>query len=188
MPTPARTSLDAIVRAGRDVLEADGLEGLTMSRVAGAVGVRPPSLYKHVAGRGALVRQIAQAAFEELGATLERAASSGDPAADLRAIALAFRSFAHAQPRTYALLFGALPDAWRPAPDAYQPSLAVLFRVVSGLVGPERQLEAARTLVAWSHGFVSMELAGAFQLGGDVDDAFSYGIEALSSALTAPAA
>lgn len=187
MPTPARTSLDAIVRAGRDVLEADGLEGLTMSRVAGVVGVRPPSLYRHVAGRGALVRLIAQAVFEELGETLERAASTGDPTADLRAIAVTFRSFAHAQPRAYALLFGALPDAWRPGPDAYRPSLAVLFRVVSRLVGPERQLEAARTLVAWSHGFVSMELAGAFQLGGDVDVAFGYGIEALSSALTASA-
>lgn len=187
MPTPARTSLDAIVRAGRDVLEEDGLEGLTMSRVARMVGVRPPSLYKHVGGRGALVRLIAETVFADLGEALERAASTGNPAADLRAIAVAFRAFAHAQPRAYGLLFGALPDAWRPGPDAYQPSLAVLFRVVSGLVEPARELEAARTLVAWSHGFVSMELAGAFQLGGDVDEAFGYGIEALVAALGSPA-
>lgn len=42
-------------------------------------------------------------------------------------------------------------------------------------------------IVAWAHGFVSMELAGAFRLGGDVDDAFTFGIERLAVALAAPA-
>lgn len=31
---------------------------------------------------------------------------------------------------------------------------------------------------AFAHGFVSMELAGAFRLGGDLDEAWRYGIEA----------
>ena len=34
-------------------------------------------------------------------------------------------------------------------------------------------------MVAYAHGFVSMELAGAFRLGGNVDDAFDYGIDTL---------
>ena len=59
MPTPAHTSLDAIVRSGRAIIETEGLAGLTMQRVADAVGVRPPSLYKRVRNRGALVRLIA---------------------------------------------------------------------------------------------------------------------------------
>ena len=40
MPTPARTSIPAIVAAGREILEAEGFEGLTMQRVA-ARGRRP---------------------------------------------------------------------------------------------------------------------------------------------------
>ena len=36
----------------------------------------------------------------------------------------------------------------------------------------------------WAHGFVSMELAGAFRLGGDVDAAFDFGIDRLTDALT----
>ncbi len=51
MPTPARTSLAEIVAAGRGILTGEGLDGLTMQRVAEETGVRAPSLYKRVSGR-----------------------------------------------------------------------------------------------------------------------------------------
>lgn len=40
-------------------------------------------------------------------------------------------------------------------------------------------LEVARLLVAFAHGFVSMELAGAFGLGGNVDAAFDCAVESI---------
>jgi hypothetical protein len=40
-------------------------------------------------------------------------------------------------------------------------------------------LEGARTFAAWAHGFVSMELAGAFRLGGDLDAAYAFAIESI---------
>ena len=70
MPTPERTSRDAIVDAGRDLLETQGLEGLrglTMQAVADRVGVRAPSLYKRVRNRRELVALIADATVRELG-------------------------------------------------------------------------------------------------------------------------
>ena len=33
--------------------------------------------------------------------------------------------------------------------------------------------------MAWAHGFVSMELAGAFRLGGDLDKAYAFGVDAI---------
>ncbi len=183
MPTPAHTSLEAIVRSGRAILEAEGLAGLTMTRVADAVGVRPPSLYKRVRNRGELVRLIGSDVARELGQTLDEATRGGDPRADLRSLALAFRSFARARPQAYRLLFDPLPDAWRPDPDAGREAVDVLFRVLSAVVGPEDVLPAARMLVAWAYGFVSMELADTFRLGGDVDEAFAFGIARLIDAL-----
>jgi AcrR family transcriptional regulator len=180
MPTPRRTSRAEIVRAGRTVLEAEGPASLTMARVAAVVGVRPPSLYKHVESRDDLVRLIASDALAALGRRLDAVVGGDDPRRDLEAMAGAYRAFARANPETYGLLFARLPEGARPDAGVSETASEALLRTVSGA---DRPLEAARTVAAWSHGFVSMELAGAFRLGGDVDAAFEYGIGRLAAAL-----
>jgi AcrR family transcriptional regulator len=185
MPTPARTSREAIVRAARQLLEADGLEALTMQRVASAVGVRAPSLYKHVRDRSELVRLVVEDVAGSLAASVDGAVPGTDPPADVRRIAIAFRRFAHENPRAYGLIFANLPEEWRAAPETLARATDALLRATSALAGPTHALDAARTLVAWAHGFVGMELAGAFRLGGSVDEAFAFGVERLAAALEA---
>jgi AcrR family transcriptional regulator len=188
MPTPARTSVEEIVRAGRAILEGEGLDGLTMQRVADAVGVRPPSLYKRVHDRAELVRLLAVDVARELTAALDAAAASGIPRRDLRALAQAFRAFARANPEGYRLLFARLPDGSGLDPDTAARASAAILRTAAALAGGDHSLEAARTVVAWAHGFMSMELANAFRLGGDVDRAFAFGIDRLAAAIaTLPA-
>jgi AcrR family transcriptional regulator len=184
MPTPARTSMDAILAAGRRILESDGLEALTMQAVARAVGVRAPSLYKRLRGRDDLVQRIATAVATELGAALEAVAGGQDPRADLAALAEAYRAFALANPRAYGLLFSSVPERWRIDDGLNARVSEPLLRTTQALAGPRDGLPAARMAVAWAHGFVSMELAGAFRLGGDVDVAFAYGVGRLMSALS----
>jgi AcrR family transcriptional regulator len=183
VPTPARTSVEAIVSAGRVILDADGLDGLTMAGIAAAVGVRAPSLHKRVRDRGDLVRLIANDVAGELTVALESSATSGDPATDLRSIAVAFRTWALAHPEAYHLLFDRLPESERVDPEDNARSAAALLRTAAELAGETHALEAARTVVAWANGFLSMELAGAFRLGGDVDAAFEFGVERLTAAI-----
>lgn len=185
MPTRARTSLEEIVAAGRAVVDAEGVGALTMQRVAAAVGVRAPSLYKRVDDRTALVRLVLEDALRELRARLDAAATTGDAGRDLAALADTFRSFAREKPGAYALLFGPADDGARPDPALLAEASAPVLRTAEALVGVDGALAAARTVTAWANGFVSMELAGAFQLGGDVDDAFRYGVDRLRVALTA---
>lgn len=183
MPTPARTSVEGIVTAGRRIIDADGLGGLTMQRVADAVGVRAPSLYKRVRDRADLVRLIVEDVGRELTESLDAAAVTGDPRRDLRALADAIRAFAHAQPEAYGLIFARLPEACQPDPDRIARMSGAVLRTAAALAGQDRELEAARTVVAWAHGFISLELTGAFHLGGDVDRAFAFGIDRLGAAL-----
>jgi AcrR family transcriptional regulator len=186
VPARARTSLELIVAAGRAILDAESLDGLTMDRVAAAVGVRGPSLYKRVRDRGELVHLIANEVARDLGDRIEAAASSGDPPRDLRAMIDAFRRFAHEQPASYGLLFDRMPDAWRADRELVERTIEPFFRAVAAIAGPDVQLEAARTLVAWARGFIDMELAGAFKLGGDVERAYGFGADRLIAAIAAP--
>ena len=180
MPTPSRTSVDAIVAAARSILEAQGLEGLTMQAVASLVGVRAPSLYKRVKSRGDLIHLVANDAARGLATTLDAAATTGDPRRDLGALASAFRAFALTHPEAYRLLFAPMPEEWRVDPALNRGASDSLLRTTSALVGPTEALEAARTVVAWATGFVAIELAGGFRLGGDVDRAFAYGVDRLT--------
>ena len=181
MPAHSQTSTAAIVAAGRRLLEERGTDALTMHDVAAAVGVRAPSLYKRVRGRSDLFRLILEDVTNELTAALDAAAACGDPVADLRAMASAYRSFAHANPVIYTLMMTP-----RSAPGATARSVrssATLLRVVAELADPPDALPAARMIVAWTHGFISMELAGAFRLGGDVEQAWAFGLDRVLAAV-----
>jgi AcrR family transcriptional regulator len=185
-PTPARTSQDAIVAAARAILEEEGLEAVTMVSVAGRVGVRPPSLYKRIRDRGALVEALVAVTAEDLLASLASAvaradrAPGPDPAAErVAAIADAYRAFARRSPRSAALLFADLGPSTGRLVEVSGRAAAPVVEAAEALVGPRRALPAARVLTAFVHGFTSMEAGGAFRLGGDVDDAFRLGVATL---------
>src|SRR4051794_2939596 len=155
LPAPAHTTTAALVAAGRVILEREGPDSMTMRQVADAVGVRAPSLYKRVGGRGDLLRLILEDVADDLTVILDAAASTGEPRAAVRRMADAYREFAHRNPAAYGLLFA------RRAPEGAisrsQRSSAALLNATSAIVGPEHALPAARTIVAWAHGFITME-------------------------------
>lgn len=186
-PAPARTSRRAIIAAGRALLEEGGLDAVSMVTVARRVGIKPPSLYKHVRNRSELLAAMATDAADELGGLLAQAAvRPGDPpAARLTALAEAYRDFARRSPRATGLLFADVgPEARAPVEAAARAAQPVV-EVATELVGAADALAAARALTAFAYGFTSMEAAGAFRLGGDVDDAFRQGVAALARGLGA---
>ncbi|MEV7087899.1 TetR/AcrR family transcriptional regulator [Streptomyces sp. NPDC093085] len=191
MPAPAQTSTAAIVAAGRRLLEERGTDALIMRDVADAVGVRTPSLYKRVRNRSDLVRLILEDVTDELTAATDAAVRATDEAtdettahsaaADLRALMAVYRGFAHTNPVAYTLLTS--PQAVAGATERAERASATLLRLVAQVAGPHDALPAARTLVAWANGFITMELAGAFQLGGDVEQAWHFGMERVLTAI-----
>lgn len=180
MPTPDRTSLDAIVNAASELLEQTGVAGITMQAVAERVGVRAPSLYKRVESRERLVQLVAEAALSEVAARTEDVQDASELAEILRA-------FGHERPAAFHLVMA--PGAGTPvAADAFRGAASVaLLRVGRELAGPDDALEAARMLTAWATGFITMELGGSFRLGGDVDRAWRFGLARVVQAMTLPA-
>ncbi len=184
-PAPAKTSYPQIILAARSLIETVGLAELSMQTVADRVGIRAPSLYKHVQNRAELVRAVAEYTLNELRTTLEAAMQPHDPVTSLRHMAITYRHFAHQSPTVYRLLFSSLSPEMQPSVEASELAAEPLLKTITTMVGSEEALKAARTFVAFMHGFVSMELTGAFRLGGSVDSAFKFGVETLIEALQA---
>jgi AcrR family transcriptional regulator len=178
-----------VVDAAVAIADAEGLEAVTVARVAQQLGVRPPSLYNHVAGRDALVHGIALRGLRALGEAVRDAAVGRAGHEALAAFAAAYRDYAAGHPGCYQATVRA------PAPgDAEQ--LAAAEAVVGtalavlrawGLEGDDA-IHAARGLRAAVHGFVTLELAGGFGLPTDREESFRRLVATLAAGLTTAAA
>lgn len=185
MPARTRTTNDEILAVALQLVEEGGADALTMKTVAARVGVQPPSLYKRVQSREHLLGLVVERVAEMVAAVLDEtlAQAGGDPSAAVIAMAHALRRFAHEHARLFGVLFAQLPDAARPSRAALTRASSAVFTAAERLAGPEHALDAARTITAWAYGFLTMELADAFQLGGDPDEAFEFGAAAIARSL-----
>ncbi|MGN6444868.1 TetR/AcrR family transcriptional regulator [Amnibacterium sp.] len=183
MPAPARTGREQIVEAASMLLDEGGADAVTMQAVADRVGVRSPSLYKHVRHRSDLLAAVVHAAVDEVTDGLAAVRVDGDARASIVAQVDAMRRFARARPHAYALVMGAAPGQPRPTPEAMRASLRFLLAATGELAGEAHALDAARLVVAWANGFITMELADALQMGGDIDEAWRWGLARIVAAI-----
>jgi AcrR family transcriptional regulator len=171
-PVAVPERLAEIVEVARDVLESEGPEAFTMRNVAGRLGIRAPSLYKHVESKEALEALLIAEALLEQGWAL-RAAIRGVPGRAIpRALANAYRSWALAHPHLYRLgTEGELPRDRLP--------VGLEAWVAEPLVRAAGSAERARAAWAFAHGMTILELDGRFPPGADLDPAWSEGARSL---------
>src|SRR4051794_3028113 len=157
----AQTIAD-IVRLGRHHLATDGAAALSLRAVARDLGVVSSAVYRYVKSRDELLTLLLVDGYDELGDAVD-AAVAVVPADDFRgrqaAIGRAVRSWALAEPATYALLFGSpVPGYEAPAERTLGPGT----RVVRALVGLWAEAYAAGRLSPPDVGTTSQGLAAAF--------------------------
>jgi AcrR family transcriptional regulator len=155
-----------IVAAARELLEAEGPEGLSMRRLAERIGIRAPSIYKHLPDKQALEAALISAGFEEWTAAVD----DDDP----MAMARAYREYALAHPHLYRLMTDRPLDRERLAPGLEDRAAAPVVRAAGG------DAARARALWAFAHGMAILELNGRFPPGADLDAAWAAGIAALT--------
>ena len=180
MPTPPKTSRDALATIARGLVEASGPDALTLGAVAQAAGIKPPSLYKHFADRAALLKVVEIAILHELEAYLRREMAGDTPHSRLKAMAHAYRRFGNEAPNRYRVIYSGNAFIDPEIRAACLFSAQPLFEELRAAGVPEaRVLPLSRVLVPFLHGFVLMEIGNAFTLGGDVDEAFETGLDTI---------
>jgi AcrR family transcriptional regulator len=137
--------------------------------VADRLGIRAPSIYKHLPDKQALQAAVISEGFEELAEVFERAVHGADE--PVAALARAYREHATRHPHLYRLM------TERPL-DRDRLAAGVEERAARPLVEAAGDEAAARALWAFAHGMAILELNGRFPPGADLDAAWENGVDA----------
>jgi AcrR family transcriptional regulator len=186
-----RSGLDAtrVVEEAALIADSEGLEQVTLARVAVRLGVKAPSLYNHVEGLPGLQRLLTIACLEELTEAVRDAAVGRAGADALAAMGRAYRAYAAAHPGRYLATVRAPAMG---ASSADDPELnAVGNRAIEmflsvlegwGFRGDDA-LHRVRVIRSMFHGFVSIEAEGGFAMPLDLDESFELMLQTLIGGL-----
>ncbi|MBF9029207.1 TetR family transcriptional regulator [Rhodobacterales bacterium HKCCE3408] len=163
----------ALVVAGLEILEEDGLDGLTLRAVAKRVGVSHTAPKNHFDGVKALWTAIATEGFWLHAKAMRDGVTSGATRDDkLRAAAAGYARFASEHPALFQLMFSPALCEHRDAAlgEAASASYAVLREISAGLdwpgaEGPARQERTEWMVWSLVHGYAMLAISAQFPTG-----------------------
>lgn len=175
---------DRVVEEAALMADEVGLSEFTLAALAERLGLRQPSLYKHIDSMAGLQRSISVRAKVELGDVLARAAVGRSGADAIDAMSNAYRAWALLHPGRYQAA------QFAPAPgdvDDEAASLAALQIIADVLVAYDLKgddaIDAIRAFRSSLHGFVALESGGGFGLDLDIDRSFKRLVQGFVTAL-----
>jgi AcrR family transcriptional regulator len=184
-----RAGLDqaSVVEAAVKLIDEEGIEQLSLGRLAERLGVRTPSLYNHVAGLPGLKHDLTLYCLHDLLDLILRSTVGKSRTEAIFALADAYRAYAREAPGRYALTVQA-PD---PGDQEVQALAQQLVDVVRAVLAPYRLSEevaihAIRGLRSIVHGFISLEVAGGFAMPVDLEASFHWLINLFIAGLSQP--
>ncbi|WP_209021841.1 TetR/AcrR family transcriptional regulator [Nocardioides sp. 503] len=174
-----------MTEAGAALVDEVGFDQLSMGLLAERLGVKTPSLYKHVANQADLAHLIAVLAMNELADAI-RDATQGRAGRDaLVAGAEAMRTFVREHPGRYAAGNAAQitgqEDPLLPASGRVMASWTAMLHGYH--LDLDQEIHALRMLRSTLHGFGILELDGSFQVDTSVDDSFTWVVDFIDHGL-----
>jgi len=174
-----------VVRVAADIADETGFANVTLGLVAERLGVRAPSLYKHVDGLADLQHRIATLAMTELGDITSDAAAGLAGRDALAALANALRGYVTTHPGRYTATIGAEftgPDD--PLLKAGTRVIDLIGAVLRGYRIDEAVIvHAIRSVRCTLHGWAALQAVNGFQWSGDPDVSFEALIDFMDSGL-----
>jgi AcrR family transcriptional regulator len=180
---------EALIRAGRALLEERGLSGFTLRECARRARVSHAAPAHHFGSVDDLLAEIATQGFDKLTAAMDAAAAHGHgPAQRLVAIGRGYVGFALANKAVFRLMFDGDTDRDRnerlecAAKAAYGRLIDTIGDVTPQGSPPARQAMAD---LAWAgvHGFAMLALGGEFDRAGPDSSAFERRLSAVLDAI-----
>jgi len=154
---------DLILQAATELIERDGLSGLSAREVARNIGYSPGTLYNVFENLDDLVLTIEGQLLDRLSERLNGVPRTGDPRRRVHELAATYLRFTHENPKLWNLLFEHHLPKGRDVPPTYRAKLDSLLALVEDALAPlmanadpAALRRAARVLWAGVHGITSL--------------------------------
>lgn len=166
-----------ILSSARDIYLDEGLQGLSMRKIAAKVGVSATALYRHFDNKEAIVAEMLEEGFRIFGRYLYRALAEPTVEGRMQASGQAYLDFALEQPKYYETIFMSPTEIWTDQlPESHVAGGLATFQFLidrvregmdAGILRRDDAEDVAVTIWAQSHGLVSLYLTGRI----DADEA-----------------
>ena len=161
---------NALIKVGVEILSQEGIEGLSLRKVAQRAGVSHSAPYSHFADKQSLIAAISTEGFSQLYDELDAVISShpNDPRRQLQEVAWAYVQFAIINTDTFKIMFSGILEKEKEYPAFVEISHKTFERVVDivkacqseGILKPTAPEMAAVAMWGQIHGIISLFLEG----------------------------
>lgn len=176
MPYPTQVNQVDIVNQAWLFIHENGIAQFSLAKLAAGLGIKAPSLYRHIGSKAALLQAVNLVTLQKLFTILEDQAKANE-SDKMVSILTAYRRFALAHPHVYLLTYQH-NAAQRPDEAALTQLVLPIQAVMAQISGEADSLAALRGALALAHGFVVLELNEQLQREGDLAAHFTQAIEA----------
>jgi AcrR family transcriptional regulator len=166
-----------VLAAALEIIDRDGVDGLSMRRLADAVGRDAMVIYRHVPNKAAVLDGVAEVVFAQLSVD----ATDTDWIAQLRTVAREFRRLALLHPRVVPLLVTrplATPLGLRPQ-AVVRPLEDILALVTAAGFSGADALHIYRALFGFLYGHILNELQELVERPDETDEVLRLGLHRL---------
>lgn len=165
------TTADKILRAAHKLFDREGVDAVTMRRVAEDVGITPMAIYRHFPNRDALLKKLSDNSFNAVAHEWEENSRSKDVIKRLMALATPYLDYALKHPHLFDHAFSVRRDDARVFPEDFRagrsPTLNVVIDAIKegmakGALKQDDPYDVAMAIWAHQHGLIVLYRAGRF--------------------------
>jgi AcrR family transcriptional regulator len=164
---------ERIAETALKLLESGGEDGVSMRRVATAVGITPMAIYHHFADRKTLLNFVVDREFTKYSESLQATPRRGTYESQILTCMDAYIDYAFAHPRIFDYVFSEPRPGARRFPEDFRARRSPTLNPVADLLQKAMEAgylkqddvwELAMELWAHTHGYVALYRGGRFDL------------------------
>jgi AcrR family transcriptional regulator len=180
---PSRSArAQEIVAAAGDILEREGRDALTMRRLADALGIQAPSLYKHFPNKAAVESALIDDGLLDIGQACHAAVRRGPATTTIARLLKTYRAWGIAHPNRYRLATTGRLERAALTPGREEWAGTVFYLAAGG------DPHLAQALWSFAHGTLILELDDRYVDATGLDATWSAGAAAFTAAASARSA